>query len=384
MRTHRHKASVLSPARFDTVGSFLRPRELLLAKEDFRSGKISREAMTKAEDDAVRSVVRKQIDAGLRYVGDGEFRRDFWHLDFIWALNGISEVRDETAYRAHSTDNRAAVISGRVSCGDDHPALRDYAFLSGACGGAAEPKTGIPSPAQCLTELTRSRVGSGLERVYGGDLDALARDIAEAYRIFLRRLYDLGCRRIQFDDCVWCCFCVKDWRERTTEMFGLDRNSLSDLLLGLTNDVIDSCPNDMTVVEHICCGAYHAEWESIGGYTDIAEFLFPRLRADWLHLKFDTGPMEPLSFVPDDVMVSIGIVDAKSPSHDYRSSIIAALERAAELHSPDRLCLSTQCGFSSSADSCTMPESMQWEKIALMREITNDKLLIANERSLFV
>lgn len=358
------------PFRFDTVGSFLRPQSVHNAKADFRAGNITAAELAAVEDEAIRNFVQKEKEAGLKCLGDGEFRRDFWHLDFIWGLNGISEIHDDEAQRAFASNGRVAAISGKVSF-KGHPFLQDYAFLRETAGPDAICRINIPSPTQCLFELMRSE-NNGFEMYYGSDYSALTEDISNAYVAFVQAAYAQGCRSLQMDDCTWCCLASPQWLAKVYEKHGVDAAEIAGKMLELTNTVTQSCPKDMTVVEHICCGAYAREWGSLGGYTHIAPLVFPNLIVDGMHLKFDVGPLDPLAYVPDGVFVSFGIVDAKSPAEDDRARIVSMLKRAGRFHDLDQMGLNTQCGFSSAASRITMTEAQQWDKIALMRSIAEE------------
>lgn len=358
------------PFRFDTVGSFLRPKAVHEAKAGFYAGTVTADELAAVEDAAIAAFVQKEKDAGLQCLGDGEFRRDFWHLDFIWGLAGITEIHDGEAQRAFSSDGRVAALTGKVAF-QGHSFLRDYAFLRGIAGEDAVCRMNIPSPTQCLFELMRSR-NNGFQEFYGGDFDALMADIVGAYTAFIRAAYEQGCRSLQLDDCTWCCLCEPQWLSRVRETSGADAPAVAARMLELTNAVTGACPQDMTVVEHVCCGAYAREWNSLGGYTAIAPLVFPHLRVHGMHLKFDSGPLEPLAHVPDGVMVSVGLVDAKSPSVDDRAQIISTLKRAGRFHDFDQLGLNTQCGFSSASSRITMTEERQWAKIAMMRSIAQE------------
>lgn len=358
------------PFRFDTVGSFLRPKAVLEAKAAFRAGMLAADELAAIEDAAIAAFVQKEKDAGLQCLGDGEFRRDFWHLDFIWGLDGISEIRDEEAQRAFSSDARVAAITGKIAF-RDHTFIRDYAFLRKVAGEDALCRMNIPSPTQCLFELMRSR-NNGFQAFYAGNFDMLMEDIAGAYAAFIRAAYEQGCRSLQMDDCTWCCLCDPRWLSRAKELSGTDAQVIAERMLELTNTVTASCPDDMTVVEHVCCGAYAQEWNSLGGYTRIAQIVFPHLKVHGMHLKFDTGPLEPLAYVPDGTVVSVGLVDAKSPSVDDRAHVISTLKRAGRFHDLDQLGLNTQCGFSSASSRITMTEERQWAKIAFMRSVAEE------------
>lgn len=242
-----------APFRADVVGSFLRPARLKQAREQLAAGKITPAQLTAVEDGCIRDLVEKELAAGLRLITDGEFRRSYWHLDFMWGFDGVDRVTMERGYLFHDEETRAdsARVSGRIRF-SSHPFLTHYRFVRDAVGGRALTRQTMPAPAQFMAELVRGKNEEALDRVYP-DREVLYRDLAAAYHDFILALYAEGCRSIQLDDCTWGMLCDRKYWETRTNGHS-DTGALQALYIRLNNAAIADLPPDLTVTTHVCRG----------------------------------------------------------------------------------------------------------------------------------
>lgn len=375
--THTH-----APFRIDHVGSFLRPQELVDAREAFAEGKISQEELTAVEDKAIRDLVAKEVKAGLKSVTDGEFRRAYWHLDFFWGFQGIDHVQAAEGYHFHGETTKAdsALIAGKIS-GENHPFVQHYQFLRDlvADNDQVEAKYTIPAPAQFYFELIRDAEHvEKLNEIYP-DFDQLRADIQKAYLQVIQDLVDAGLKTLQVDDCTWGVL-VDDnflaaWGSAQGKTKEEVRAELANLFLTLNNDVYEHVPADLTVNTHVCRGNYHSTWASSGGYAPIAEELFEKEAVNAYFLEFDTeraGGFEPLAKVTPGKKVVLGLLTSKSGQLEDKDAVIARIKEASQYVPLEDLYLSTQCGFASTEEGNILTEENQWEKIALISDIVKE------------
>lgn len=360
-----------TPFRYDVVGSFLRPAALKKARRKFESKAISCTELKEVEDEKILRLVEKEKAAGLRSVTDGEFRRSWWHLDFMWGLTGVTEQILERGYRFHGEETRAetARLTGKIS-GEAHPFVEHFKFLKQAAGEDVLARQTVPAPAQLLAELQRAENLESTNRIYP-DPDELLSDIAAAYHTVVRDLYAEGCRNLQLDDCTWGMFCdPRYWQARQNGSEG--SKELAQLYLKVNNLVLEGLPNDLTVNTHVCRGNYHSTWASSGGYEPIAETLFRHENVSAYYLEFDTdraGDFSPLRHVSGNKLVVLGLFSSKTGDLEDSDAILKRIHEAERYLPLDRLCISPQCGFASTEEGNILTEEQQWKKIALIREI---------------
>lgn len=359
------------PFRYDVVGSFLRPEELKNARRSFAQGSITREQLTAVEDRCILDLVEKEIQAGLRSITDGEFRRSYWHLDFMWGFDGIEHIEMEHGYFFHGEETRAdsAVISGKIKF-TAHPFLAHYRFLQAAAKGRVLTRQTIPAPAQFFAELVRGENEQRLNAVYP-NREELYRDLTAAYRAFILALYDAGCRSLQLDDCTWGMLCDHHfWEKMAGDTYNPE--NLQNLYLRLNNAVLENLPSDLAVTTHVCRGNYHSTWATSGGYAPVAGTLFGGENVQAYYLEFDddrSGDFAPLAKISGDKLVVLGLITSKNPRLEEKAKIIQRVHEASAYVPLDRLCLSPQCGFASTEEGNVLTEQEQWEKIRLVREI---------------
>jgi methionine synthase II (cobalamin-independent) len=363
-----------SPFRFDVVGSFLRPDVLKQARADHAAGLITDEQLTTVENEAIRDLVQKQKDAGLHVITDGEFRRSYWHLDFMWGLGGVERRASREGYKFHDEETTAdtAVVVGKID-GKNHPFVQHYKFVKALESEGNVAKQTIPAPIQTYSEVILDRTDGQVESlrsVYPNDED-LAADIAAAYRTVIADLYAAGCRNIQFDDCTWGIYCDRDFVAKTG-LAPVDIQKVCELGVSLNNAAIEGKPDDLTITTHVCRGNYHSTYAFEGGYDPVAPYLFAKENVDAFYLEFDTpraGGFEPLAHVAPGKKVVLGLVTSKQPGLEDEDLLERRIREAAQYVPLENLYLSPQCGFASCEIGNKLTEEEQWAKVALVKRV---------------
>lgn len=360
-----------APFRADIVGSFLRPEYLKTARANYKEGVITEDQLIAIEDKAIVDLIAKQKEIGLKVITDGEFRRSWWHLDFMWGLNGIHKIEVEQGYKFQEETTRAesAVVYGKIS-GENHPFVEHFKFVKALEDEHVVARQTLPAPAQLLAELQRGDNLATTRKYYNND-EALIEDIAAAYRTVLKELYHVGCRSVQLDDCTWGMFCDQAYWE-ARQGGTISREDLAQLYVDLNNRSIQGLPDDLCITTHVCRGNYHSTWASSGGYAPIAPFLFGEENVSAYYLEFDderSGNFEPLKYINGNKQVVLGLITTKSPILEEKEAIISRIKEATKYIPLDRICLSPQCGFASTEEGNKITEEEQWKKIKLVQEI---------------
>ena len=367
-------ATERAPFRYDIVGSFLRPAALKEARARFAEGALTADELTQAEDAAIEELVGQEIASGLHAVTDGEFRRSMWHLDFLTELEGTKEVGAEhwsVHFQGHQPKSKTVVIDGKVGFGD-HPFLKHFAFTNKVSGDTLVKQT-IPSPSMLhLICCVREEHYPPIER-YRDNEELLFADIAAAYRDAVRAFYDAGCRYLQFDDTSWGELCDPDKRAAyEARGFGLDK--LAHDYVNLINESLRDKPEDLSVTIHICRGNFRSTWFSSGGYDPVAPILFPNLKVDGFFLEYDSdraGGFEPLAHIADQKVV-LGLVTSKDGALEDPVDLKACIKEASQYVPLEQLCISPQCGFSSTEEGNIIEPEDQWRKIALLKQVADE------------
>lgn len=363
-----------APFRADVVGSFLRPDVLKQARADFAAGVIDAGALRAVEDEAIRDLVAKQKAAGLHVITDGEFRRSYWHLDFMWGLQDIERRTSRTGYQFHDEETTAdtAVVTGKIS-GESHPFVEHFKFVKALEEEGQVARQTIPAPAQTYSEVILDRCDGqqeSLRAVYPTDEELIA-DIAAAYRTVLADLYAAGCRNVQFDDCTWGIYCDRDFVAKTG-MNPVDIQKVSELGVALNNAALEGKPADLVVNTHVCRGNYHSTYAFEGGYDPVAPYLFANEDVNAFYLEFDTpraGGFAPLAHVAAGKKVVLGLVTSKQPGLEDEELLVRRINEAAQYVPLEDLCLSPQCGFASCECGNKLTEEEQWAKVALVQRV---------------
>jgi 5-methyltetrahydropteroyltriglutamate--homocysteine methyltransferase len=360
------------PFRADHVGSFLRPRQLLDARERFQRGEIGKMALRAVEDAAITEVIRMQEDLGLQGITDGEFRRTYFHIDFLEQLEGV-EARGGLTAHFHSAkgevDFAPPVLHVTTKVRHVRPIqVADFKFLKAAT--RRTPKVTIPSP----TMLHFRGGREAISREAYPDLEAFFADVAAAYRAELKALGDAGCTYVQLDDTNLAYLCDPKMREGARAR-GDDPNELPRRYAGLINAAIADRPTGMTICTHLCRGNFKSAWVAEGGYEPVAEVLFNELGVDGYFLEYDdarSGDFSPLRFVPKNKTVVLGLVTTKVGDLESKDALKRRIDEAAKIVPLEQLCLSPQCGFSSTVHGNEIARESQAAKLRLIVETAGE------------
>ena len=368
--SHRTKP----PFRADHVGSLLRPPELLRAREEFAAGRISADELRGVEDDAIRVAVRMQEDVGLQSATDGEFRRASWHMDFIYQLDGIDQADELVRVEFHNEQGDLEFTSAALS-------VHDRVGLSKTIFGeafdalksmttTATPKLTIPSPSMVHYRGGRAAIS---EEVYP-DVEEFWTDLTAAYREEVRRLGELGCSYLQFDDTSLAYLNDPKQREYVAGIGG-DPDRQHVHYIRHINEALAGRPEGMSVTTHMCRGNFRSSWVAVGGYDFVAEALFNELEVDWFFMEYDdarSGGFEPLPFVPKGKVVVLGLVTTKRGELEEKDELKRRIEQASQHVPLEQLCLSPQCGFSSTVEGNALTHDQQVAKLRLIVETAEE------------
>lgn len=367
-------SNITSPYRYDFVGSFLRPENLKQARKDFKAGKISREQLTAIEDEAIRDLVAKQKKAGYHIITDGEYRREYWHLDFMWGFNGVGH--EQTGSGVQFSGELAALedtfLTGKITAAP-HPFVEYFKFLKQFEDENTVAKYTIPAPAQTFQQMIVPQNIIATRNYYKTN-EELINDIGLAYQNVIKQFYDAGCRNLQLDDCSWGAVVGAAAGQRYKAL-GIDLEDVKKQLLAVNNLALENKPADMVITSHICRGNYHSTFFTSGPYDSVADYVFAHENVDALLLEYDderSGGFEPLAKVSPDKKVVLGLITSKKPELEDKQTVIDRIHEAAKYIPLDRLCLSPQCGFASCEIGNKLTEAEQWAKLALVKEIAEE------------
>ncbi|PSR76455.1 methionine synthase [Coniella lustricola] len=366
--------------RADQVGSFLRPRAVLSARNDAADGKTSPAALRAVEDEHVAHVVKSQLDNGLLSITDGEFRRAYFHIDFCVHLAGVEQqgfVSSTNITKVGMKSPPRLVVTGKLG----HPKpiqVDDFAFLDAQIArlgskGKATVKVCIPSPTMVHFRGGRETI----DREAYPTLEPFFEDLVRVYQEEIADLYAAGCRFVQLDDTNLAYLCDEGMRKEAAARHGVEPSALADQYAQLINGAIAKRPKDMTIGIHLCRGNYRSQWFAQGGYEPVAETLFQKLDVDVYFLEYDdarSGDFSPLRHLPEHKIVVLGVMSSKTPALDDKADVIGRVKEAAS-YCPkglDQLCLSHQCGFSSTMEGNDLSEEEQWAKVRLQVEIAKE------------
>ncbi|GAB6990201.1 5-methyltetrahydropteroyltriglutamate--homocysteine S-methyltransferase [Paenibacillus pini] len=364
---------VAPPYRADQVGSFLRPQVLKEAKAQYQQGEITKAELRSIEDVEIAKLVEKQKEVGLTAVTDGEFRRTWWHLDFIEALEGIRVYEIDASGLFHGAMKKAKLytVDSKLGFPKNHPFLEDFKYLKSVAGEHIAKFT-IPGPNMIFySGVVNSQ--AYLDHPAYPTLDEVAGDIVKVYRDAIQAFYDAGCRYLQLDDTSWGALFSDDFREKI-QAKGFDPDELVKKFADITIEAVENKPKDMAITIHICRGNFKSSWLYQGGYEPIAEELFSRVNVDAFFLEFDndrSGDFKPLRFIKNQHVV-LGLITSKTGELENKEEIKQRIAEATEYVNLDQLCLSPQCGFSSTEEGNTITDQDQWNKLGLVVEIANE------------
>jgi 5-methyltetrahydropteroyltriglutamate--homocysteine methyltransferase len=362
------------PFRADHVGSYLRPARLATAREAFFAGKLPAEELRSVEDDCILEVVRAQENVGLRGVTDGEFRRTYFHVDFLEKLAGVTVSYGEFVAKFRKDDGTEVGfkpptmhIDGRVRHTTSIQGA-DFDFLKAAT--TRTPKVCIPAPSMLHFRGGRQAISKAIYP----DLDAFYDDLTAAYRAEITALAARGCRYLQFDDTNLAYLCDPAIRE-STKSRGDDPDALTRLYCRLINDSIRDRPKDMAISVHLCRGNFKSAWVAQGGYEPVAEILLNEMAIDGFFLEYDderSGDFAPLRFTPKGKTIVLGIMSSKNAAVEPKDALKKRIDEAARYVPLDQCGLSHQCGFSSTAHGNDLTEADEWKKLARTVEVARE------------
>jgi 5-methyltetrahydropteroyltriglutamate--homocysteine methyltransferase len=357
------------PYRADHVGSLLRPAVVKEARAKRERGEIGAAELAAIEDREIERIIRKQQQIGLQSVTDGEFRRSWWHLDFLWGLEGVERyvMEQGVAFAGARTRPEGARVTGKLGF-DRHPMIDHFRFVQAHAARTA--KMTIPAPSALYGRTGRTAVS---QTAYPR-IDDFFADLGQAYRKAVRAFADAGCRYLQLDEVFIAMLCDPAYRRAQQER-GDDPAGLAATYADLINTAISDIPPDMTITMHLCRGNFRSTFLGTGGYEPVAETLFDRIGVHGYFMEYDTeraGGFEPLRRVPKGKTVVLGLVTSKSGALEARDEIKRRIDEATKLVDIDQLCLSPQCGFASTEEGNVLTEDEQWEKLRLVVELADE------------
>lgn len=367
-------AQLNAPYHYDIVGSFLRPQQLKDARAKFKAGKISRSDLTRIEDECISDLIAKEKQCGLHAVTDGEFRRSWWHLDFLWGLQGITKYDYQQSYRFQGAKTRTdnAKLGGKVAYNPHHPFFAAFEFTQKQAGADAIAKQTIPSP----TMLFRDNRSDNWSKFYH-TWDEYLTDLATAYHQTIKHFYDLGCRYLQIDDTTWA-FLISKLNATTDNPTDHQKYvKLAQSAVTVINKLLEGLPTDLTVTTHICRGNFKSTFLFAGGYKPVAKYL-AQLNYDGFFLEYDndrSGDFAPLTTIwhqRSQVKIVLGLITSKDGNLEDRDKIIARIKEAATYVPLNNLALSPQCGFASTEEGNILTEEQEWAKIRLIKSIADE------------
>jgi 5-methyltetrahydropteroyltriglutamate--homocysteine methyltransferase len=334
-----------APFRADHVGSFLRPAALKEARATREKGAITAAELKAVEDREIEKIIKKQEEIGLKLATDGEFRRSWWHFDFLGMLDGVElyDTDQGIQFRGVQTKAQSLRIVSKVGF-SNHPMLEHFKFLKAHT--SVTPKMTIPAPPVLHFRLAKD----GIKKSVYPDLDGFFHDLGQAYKQAVKGFYDAGCRYLQFDDTVWAYLCSQEELGKARErMSNVDQ--LQDIYARVINAALEGKPADMTITTHVCRGNFRSTWISEGGYEPVAETLLGKVNYDGYFLEYDTD---------------------RAGALEKKDDVKRRIDEAAKFAPPEQFCLSPQCGFASTEEGNLLAEEEQWAKLRMIKELADE------------
>lgn len=359
-----------APFKGDHVGSFLRPERIKQAREQRENGELTAEQFRKIEDAEIIRLVEKQKEAGLKSITDGELRRAWWHFDFLENLTGVEGYEPEHGIQFAGVETKAHAIRvvDKIDFDSNHPMLKHFRFLHSIVGENHVAKMTIPSPNMLFFR------GEIDETVYP-DQEELLQDITNAYKKAIKAFYDEGCRYLQLDDTSWAAFLSEKGEQQIRDK-GYEPDELRKLFARAVNESIIDRPDDMVITMHICRGNFRSSYTASGSYDAVSKTIFGGLNVDGLFLEYDderSGSFEPLRHVNrNDLSIVLGLITSKVGELEDKQTIKNRIAEASKYVPYDQLCLSPQCGFSSTEEGNILTEEQQWEKVCHVVSIADE------------
>jgi 5-methyltetrahydropteroyltriglutamate--homocysteine methyltransferase len=358
------------PFRADHVGSLLRTAKLKEARAKREAGQITADELKAVEDVEIKAIIDKQEQIGLKAITDGEFRRAWWHYDFLGMLDGVNlETADQgIQFQGVQTKAQVPMIRGKIGFPANHPFVEHFKFVK--ANTKQTPKQTIPSPSMLYYRGGRKAIGPGLY----ADQNDYWRDLGQAYNDAVKTFYGVGCRYLQIDDCSFAYFCDPAQIKMLTDR-GDDPKALPGKFSDMINAAVANKPADLTTSIHVCRGNFRSTFVSSGGYEPIADLLFNKTNVDAYFLEWDSdraGGFEPLRFLPKGKKVVLGLITTKTGTLETKDAIRRRIDEATKYASLDQLCLSPQCGFASTEEGNVLAVEEQWAKLQMVVELSRE------------
>jgi 5-methyltetrahydropteroyltriglutamate--homocysteine methyltransferase len=358
------------PFRADMVGSLLRTAALKDARHKHHDGEISDAALKEIEDREIRALIKRQEEIGLQAVTDGEFRRAYWHFDFLEHLDGVTSVEADSGmnFKGGVGIAKALRVTGKVGFSGQHPMIDHFRFVKDNTDRVA--KMTIPGPSMLHYRGGRKMMNMG---VYP-NMDDFYADVGRAYNKAVHAFYDAGCRYLQLDDISFAYLCDPEQREMLRQR-GDDPERQPEIYAGMVREALKDKPDDLAITMHLCRGNFRSTFIASGGYEPVADVLFNRMPVDGYFMEWDSdraGGFEPLRFLPKGKFVVLGLVTSKTGILEKKDDIKRRIDEATKYVDLDQLCLSPQCGFASTEEGNTLAEDEQWAKLRMIVEIAEE------------
>ena len=355
------------PFRADQVGSLLRPAPVKEARTRLLASEITPAELKAVEDAEITKLVAKQEAIGLQAVTDGEFRRSWWHYDFLKHLDGVELVSVAQGLQFKGTETKAEGlhVHGKIDFSASHPMIEHFRFLKSVA--KAVPKMTIPSP----TALHFRGGRKAIELSAYPDMEPFFADLGAAYAKAVRAFGEAGCTYLQLDEVFVAYLCDEQQRQMLRER-GEDPDALLHVYADLVNAACAGRTPGMTISMHLCRGNFRSTWMAQGGYERVADVLFNRMNVDAYFMEYDSeraGGFEPLRFLPKNKQVVLGVMTSKTGALESKDQLKRRIEEAAKFTSLDQLCLSPQCGFASTEEGNLLAEEEQWAKLSRCVEV---------------
>src|SRR5947209_3830092 len=358
------------PFRADQVGSLLRPAPLKDARAKREAGQISAQELKAVEDAEIKKIIRKHEDIGLQGITDGEFRRAWWHYDFLAKLDGVDLVHIDHGIQFAGVQTKAEAprVFGKFDFSKSHPMLDHFRFLK--ANVSKTPKMTIPSPSMLHYRGGRKMINAGIYR----EMDDFYSDLGKAYGKAIAAFGEEGCTYLQLDDVSFAYLCDPEQRKMLADR-GDDPEEQPHIYAGMINTALKARPTGMTISMHLCRGNFRSTFVASGGYEPIAELLFNEVGVDAYFMEWDSeraGGFEPLRYLPKGKTVVLGLVTSKTGTLENKDDIKRRIDEATKYAPVEQLCLSPQCGFASTEEGNVLGEEQQWAKLAMIVEIARE------------
>jgi 5-methyltetrahydropteroyltriglutamate--homocysteine methyltransferase len=356
------------PYRADHVGSLLRSPRLKEARNQHAAGPLSAAALKEIEDAEITTIIAKQEEIGLSSVTDGEFRRAYWHFDFLAGLDGVEMVEAEGIKFAGVTSKAEAPFVKDKLGSKHHPQIAHFEFLK--ANTKRTPKMTIPSPSMLHYRGGRRMI----DRTVYPTMEEFYHDLGQTYKRVVQDFYAAGCRYLQLDDCSFAYLCDPAQRQMLADR-GDDPDRQGEIYAGMINAALEGRPSDLVITTHVCRGNFRSTFIASGGYERVADLLFSKVNVDGYFLEWDSdraGGFEPLRLLPKGKTVVLGLITSKTGEIENRDFVRRRIDEATKYAPLEQLCLSPQCGFASTEEGNVLAEDEQWAKLRLVTELADE------------